>query len=76
MTCMKKSKQQSLVRWGRNDKRDRMRELARVQGMNLNAFVNWLGDMALAQHEAHARFRAAASRADIPKAIKILESMK
>jgi hypothetical protein len=72
---MKKTKQQSLVRWDRTDKRERIKELAHGQGMNLNRFVNWLGDMALAQHEAEARFRAAAARGNVKKAIKILESL-
>jgi len=72
---MKQAKQQSLVRWDRKDKRERIKELARLQGMNLNRFVNWLGDMALAQHEAEARFRAASARGSVKKAIHILESL-
>ena len=70
---MKKTKQQSLVRWDRGDKRDRIKVLAKIQGMNLNRFVNCLGDMALAQHEAESRFRAASARANVAKAIRILE---
>ena len=55
-------KQQSLIRWDRKDKRLRVKQLADSQGMKINRFVNWLADMALAQHEAEARFGAAASK--------------
>lgn len=70
-----KARQQSLVRWDRKEKREKIKPLAAQQGMKLNRFVNWLADMALAQHEAEARFRAAAARGNHKKAIRILEAL-
>ena len=70
-----KAKQQSLIRWDRKDKRQRIKQLADSQGMKLNRFVNWLADMALAQHEAEARFRAAAARGNPKAAIRVLEAL-
>jgi hypothetical protein len=70
-----KPKQQSLVRWDRKEKRDKVKALAAHQGMKLNRFINWLADMALAQHEAESRFRAAAARRNPQKAIRILEAL-
>jgi hypothetical protein len=70
-----RAKQQSLIRWDRKDKRQRVKQLADSQGMKINRFVNWLADMALAQHEAEARFRAAASRGTPKAAIRILEGL-
>ena len=70
-----KAKQQSLIRWDREDKRRRVKQLADSQGMKMNRFVNWLADMALAQHEAEARFRAAASRGNPKAAIRLLEAL-
>jgi hypothetical protein len=69
------SKQQSLVRWDRKEKRDQIKALAARQGMKLNRFVNWLTDMALAQHEAESHFRAAAARGNVQKAVRILERL-
>jgi hypothetical protein len=68
-------KQQSLIRWDRKDKRLRVKQLADSQGMKINRFVNWLADMALAQQEAEARFRAAASKGNPKHAIRILEAL-
>ena len=68
-----KNKQQSLVRWDRHGKREQIRQLAERQGMKLSRFINWLADMALAQNEAEARFRAAAARGNPQKALRVLK---
>jgi hypothetical protein len=44
------------------DKHARLRSLARARGMSINKLIDELATVALAQHDAEARFRALAAR--------------
>ena len=58
------------------DKHQRLRLLARAQGMSLNKLVEEWASVALAQFDAQARFQARASRGNTARGLQLLDKLE
>ena len=56
-------------------KHERLRLLAERHGTSLNKLVEEWANVALAQHDAEARFRAMAARGDVSKGLALLDKL-
>ena len=56
-------------------KHERLRLLAERHRMSLNKWVEEWANVALAQHDAEARFRAMAARGDVSKGLALLDKL-
>jgi len=54
-------------------KHERLRRLADRQGLSLNKLVEEWANVALAQHDAEARFRAMATRGNAKRGLALLD---
>jgi predicted transcriptional regulator len=59
-----------------DDKRERLRTLARQRRISLNKLIEELSTMALAQFDAETRFRARAARGSVPTALRLLDKVE
>lgn len=72
---MKKQTDASLIRWGSLERKREIASLAKRQGKSLNGLINTWAEIVLAQSQAEASFRAAASRGKPARLIALLEKM-
>jgi predicted transcriptional regulator len=56
-------------------KHERLRRLAELQGTSLNKLVEEWANVALAQHDAEARFRAMAARGNPKRGLELLSKL-
>lgn len=56
-------------------KHQRLRRLAERQGVSLNKLVEEWANVALAQHDAEARFQAMAARGDVRRGLALLDKL-
>jgi len=56
-------------------KHERLRRLAERQGVSLNKLVEEWANVALAQHDAEARFRAMGARGDARQGLALLDRL-
>lgn len=56
-------------------KHERLRRLAEHQGISVNKLVEEWANVALAQHDAEARFRAMAARGNARRGIALLDKL-
>lgn len=56
-------------------KHERLRRLAELHGTSLNKLVEEWANVALAQHDAEARFRAMSARGDIQRGLELLNKL-
>ena len=56
-------------------KHERLRRLADWQGLSLNKLVEEWANVALAQHDAEARFRALAARGNAKRGLALLDKL-
>lgn len=56
-------------------KHQRLRRMAERQGISLNKLVEEWANVALAQHDTEARFRAMAARGDVRQGLALLEKL-
>lgn len=68
-------KTQTTIRWQGDGKQRRVAQLARRLNTSVNGLVNSLADAAIAQADAEASFRAAASRGNVRRALKLLDRL-
>ena len=57
------------------DKHARLRSLAKARGVSINKLIDELATVALAQHDAEARFRAIAARGSKTKGLALLAKL-
>ena len=57
------------------EKRERLRELARQRGISINRLMDELSTIALAQHDAEIRFRTLATKGSPQAGLRILEKL-
>ena len=57
------------------EKRERLRELARQRGISINRLMDELSTIALAQHDAEIRFRTLAAKGSPQAGLRILEKL-
>jgi hypothetical protein len=57
------------------DKHARLRNLARARGISINKLIDELATIALAQHDAEARFRAIAARGSKTEGLALLAKL-
>jgi predicted DNA-binding ribbon-helix-helix protein len=58
-----------------DDKHERLKALARARNMSVNKLIDELATVALANHDAQARFRALASEGDVRRARELLDRL-
>ena len=58
-----------------DEKRERLRELARQRGISINRLMDELSTIAVAQFDAESRFGALAAKGSVKKGLKILERL-
>jgi hypothetical protein len=56
-------------------KHERLRRLAKQQGVSLNKLVEEWANVALGQHDSEARFRAMAARGDANRGLRLLDQL-
>jgi hypothetical protein len=54
-------------------KHNRLRRLAASRGVSLNKLIDELATIALAQHDAEVRFRAAAAHGSVKRGLELLD---
>jgi predicted transcriptional regulator len=57
------------------DKHERLRELARQQGVSINRLMDELSTMALTQHDTEMRFHALAAKGTAKAGLRILQKL-
>lgn len=56
-------------------KHERLRRLAKQQGVSLNKLVEEWANVVLGQHDSEARFRAMAARGDANRGLRLLDQL-
>jgi predicted DNA-binding ribbon-helix-helix protein len=57
------------------DKHERLRQIAKQRGISVNRLLDEVTTSVLAQHDAEARFRAAAARGSSQRGVAILDAL-
>ncbi len=65
----------NLIRWDSADLKEKIAALARQRGRSVNRLVNEWAQIILAQEQAEASFRAAASRGNPKRLLRLLDRL-
>ena len=58
-----------------DDTHERLKELAQQRGVSMNKLMEELSTIAVAQHDAQARFRALAARGSVEEGRRVLDKL-
>ena len=58
-----------------DDKHQRLKQLAKSQGISVNKLIEELSTVALAQHDTEVRFRVLAARGSAERGLKLLDKL-